>query len=74
MCVRVCLVGSASLRPHRLAHQIPLSMEFSRQEYWSALPFPIPGDLPHPGIKPMSPSPRLVGRFFATKPTGKPNI
>jgi len=36
------------------AHQAPLSMEFSRQEYWSGLPFPSPGDLPHPGIEPRS--------------------
>ena len=39
--------------PSTVAHQAPLSMEFSRQEYWSGLPFPSPGDLPNPGIKPM---------------------
>ena len=39
-----------------IAHQAPLSMEFPRQEYWSALPFPSPGDLPDPGINPTSPS------------------
>ena len=45
--------------------QVPLSMEFSRQEYWSGLPFAIPGDLPDPGFKPMSPaSPELAGGFF----------
>ena len=50
-------------------------MEFSRPEYWSGVPFPIPGDLPDPGIKPMSPaSPALAGRFFATEPPGKPKI
>ena len=38
------------------AHQAPLSMELSRQEYWSGLPFPSPGDLPNPGIKPVSPA------------------
>ena len=38
------------------ALQAPLSMEFSRQEYWSGLPFPAPGDLPNPGIKPGSPA------------------
>ena len=44
-----------------IAHQAPLSTEFSRQEYWSGLPFPTPGDLPNPGIKPTSPaSPALV--------------
>ena len=37
-----------------VAHQAPLSMGFSRQEYWSGLPFPSPGDLPDPGIKPKS--------------------
>ena len=37
-----------------VAYQVPLSMEFSRQEYWSGLPFPSPGDLPNPGIKPRS--------------------
>ena len=39
-----------------VAHQVPLSMEFPRQEYLSGLPFPPPGDLPNPGIKPMSPA------------------
>ena len=39
-----------------VAHQIPLSMGFSRQEYWSGLPFPSPGDLSNPGIKPGSPA------------------
>ena len=39
-----------------VAHQAPLSMEFSRQEYWNGLPFPSPGDLPDPGIKPRSPT------------------
>ena len=39
-----------------VAHQSPLSMEFSRQEYWSGLPFPTPGDLPDPGIEPGSPA------------------
>ena len=45
---------SATLWP--VAHQGPLSMGFSRQEYWSRLPFPLPGDLPDPGIEPMSPT------------------
>ena len=49
------------------ARQVPLCMEFSRQEYWSGLPFPTPGDLPDPGIKPtFLPSPALAGRFFTT--------
>ena len=55
-----------------VAHQAPLSMGFSRQEYWSGLPFPSPGDLPDPGIKPESPeSPALAGGFFTTEPCGK---
>ena len=51
-------------------HQGPLPMGFPRQEYWRRLPFSSPGDLPHPGIKPMSPA--LAARFFTTKPPGKP--
>ena len=47
---------SDSLQPHRLAYQAPLSMEFPRQEYWSGLPFPSPGNLPHPGIELRSPA------------------
>ena len=43
--------------PRTLARQAPLSMEFSKQEYWSGLPFPSPGDLPDPGIKPVAASP-----------------
>ena len=49
------------------ARQAPLSMEFSRQEYWSGLPFPIPRDLPNPGVEPMSPA--LAGGFFTTSTT-----
>ena len=53
--------------------QTSLSMAFSRQEYWSALPFSTPGKLLDPGIEPMIPeSPALVGRFFTTVPPGKP--
>ena len=56
--------------PWTVAHQAPLSMEFSKQEYWSGLPFPTPGDLPDPGIKPTSfASPALAGRFFTTNAT-----
>ena len=58
--------------PWSVANNTPLSMEFSRQEYWSGVPFPPPGDLPYPGIKPMSlASPVLAGRFFTTAPLGK---
>ena len=52
-----------------IAHQAPLFVEFSRQEYWSGLPFSSPGDLPDPGIEPVSPaSPALAGEFFTTAP------
>ena len=55
--------------PQTVACQAPLSMEFSRQEYWSGLPFPPPGDLPDPGIEPKSPvAPALAGGFFTTGP------
>ena len=48
---------------------------FSRQEYWSGLPSPPPGNLPDPGIKPMSlVIPALTGGFFTTEPAGKPNV
>ena len=43
--------------PWTVAHQAPLSVEFFRQEYWSGLPLPPPGDLPDPGIEPVSPMP-----------------
>ena len=56
--------------PSTVARQAPLSMEFSRQEYWSGLPFPPPGDLPNPGIEPMSPA--LAGGFFTPELPGKP--
>ena len=56
--------------PWTVALQVPLPMEFSRQEYWSGLPFPTPGDPPDPGIKPTSPA--LAGRFFTTELPGKP--
>ena len=56
--------------PWTVAHQAPLSMGFLKQESWSGLPFPSPGDLPNPGLKPMSPA--LAGRFFTTESPGKP--
>ena len=53
-----------------VAHQAPLSMGFSRQEHWSGLPFPPPGDLPDPGIEPASlAAPVLAGGFFTTSAT-----
>ena len=54
-------------------HQAPLSMGFSRQEYWSGLPFPPPGELPHPEMELESTvTSALAGRFFTTEPPGKP--
>ena len=44
------------MTPWTVAHQVPLFMGFSRQEYWSGLPFPSPGDLPDPGVEPGSPA------------------
>ena len=55
-----------SAAPWTVACQVPLSMEFSRQEYWNGLPFPSPGDLPDPGIEPVSLA--LAGGFFTTAP------
>ena len=53
-----------------VAHQAPLSMEFSKQEHWSGLPCPSPGDLPYPGIEPMSLTfSALAGGFFTTSAT-----
>ena len=73
--VHVCSVTSvvsSSATPWTVAHQAPLSMGFSRQEYWSGLPYPSPGDLPNPGIEPSSPmSPAL---HFTTEPLGKPKL
>ena len=60
--------------PWTIARQAPLSMEFSRQEYWRGLPFSTPGDLPSPGMEPMSlVSPLLADRFFTTVPLGSSN-
>ena len=54
------------------SRQAFLSMDISRQEYWSGLPFPAAGALPDPGIKPKSPAaPALAGGFFTAVPSGK---
>ena len=63
-------MSDSSGTPWTVVCQAPLSMGFPRQEYWSGLPFPSPGDLPDPGIKPASPA--LAGGFFTTEPPGKP--
>ena len=55
-----------------VARQAPLSMEFSRQEYWGVFPFPTAGYLTDLGIE--RPSPTLAGGFFTTVPPGKPNL
>ena len=57
--------------PGTVARQALLSMGFSRQEYWSGLLFPSPGDLPDPGTEPIYPA--LAGGFFTTAPPGKHN-
>ena len=58
--------------PWTVAYQAPPSMEFSRQEYWSGLPFPSPGDLPDPGIKPIFPA--LQADALPSEPPGKPQL
>ena len=63
-------IVSDSETPWIGACQAPQSMGFSRQEYWSGLPFPSLGDLPDPGIEPASSA--LAGGFFTTEPLGKP--
>ena len=71
----LCVLSRVRLltTPWTVACQVLLSMEFAWQEYWSGLPFPPPGHLPDPGIKPMSlVSPALAGGFFTTAPLGKP--
>ena len=64
-----------SATPWSVAHQDPLSMGFPRQQYCSGLPFPNPGDLPDPGIKPTSlASCTMAGGYITTEPPGKPHI
>ena len=70
VCVCVSLsVLSESATPSTVAHQAPLSKGFSRQEYWSGLPFPSPGDLPDPGIEPTFPA--LQADSLLSEPPGK---
>ena len=69
------VMSNSFLTPWTLDRQVPLSMEVSRQKYWSRLPFPPSRDLPDPGAESMSPaSPALAGRFFTTEPLGKPPV
>ena len=70
MCARLCPTLCDSLI---VALQAPLSVGFSMQEYWSGLPFPPPGNLPHPGIEPLSPvAAALAAGFFTIEPYGTP--
>ena len=71
--MRACILSHVPLfvTLWTVARQTPLSMEFSRQEYWSGLSFPPPGSLLDPEIEPASPA--LVGRFFTIEIPGKPN-
>ena len=71
VCMRARSLSDVRLfgTPWTAARQAPLSMGFSRQEYWSGLPFPPPGDLPNSEIEPESPV--LAGGFFTTEPPGK---
>ena len=63
LCLTLC-------EPMTVDTQVPLSMGFSRQTDWSGQPFPSPGDLPHPGIEPVSPA--LQGNSSLFEPPGKP--
>ena len=70
MCVQLLFHVQLFVALWTVAHKAPLSMEFPRQEYWSELPFPTPGDLPNSGIKHVSlASPALAGGFFTTSIT-----
>ena len=71
-CVRVQSLSHVQLfvTPWIVVRQAPLSMEFSRQEYWSGWPFPSPGDLPDPGTEPGSPA--LHADASPSEPPGKP--
>ena len=63
-------MSDSFVTPWTVACQAFLSVGFSRQEYWSGLPFPPPGDLPDPGMEPVSPA--LEGGFFTAESPGKP--
>ena len=65
-------MSDSFVTPWTVAHQAPLSLGFPRQEYRSGLPFPSPGNLPDPGIKPVSSA--LANKFFTTEPPGKPRV
>ena len=74
-CVKLLQLCPIFAAPWTVGHQAPLSMGFSRKEYWSGLPRPPPEDLPNPGIEPTSfMSPALAGGFFTTSTTLWPGI
>ena len=74
--VRECVKSLSRVQlfatPWTVAHRTPLSIGFSRQEFWSGLPFPFPGDLPDPGIEPRCPA--LQADALTSEPPGKPHI
>ena len=72
ICASVLSRAQLFASPCTVVHQAPLSMEFSRQEHWSALPFPSPRDLPYPGIKPRYLA--LQADFLLSEPPGKPFV
>ena len=73
MCVQSLSRVLLFATPQIVVHQSPLPIGLPRQEYWSGLPFPTPGNLPDLGIIRTSPSyPAVAGKFFLTEPPGKP--
>ena len=71
-CLVTKLCPTLFVTPWTVAHQAPLSMAFPRQEYWTWLPFPSPGDFPDSGTEPASPT--LAGKFFTAESPGIPEI
>ena len=71
-CTELDTTEATQQQQQTVAHQASLSMEFSRKEYWSGLPFPSPGDLPDPGIEPGSPT--LQADSLLSEPSGKPFV
>ena len=72
VCVSHSVMSNSLRPPWTVAHKTPLSMEFSRQEYWSGSPFPSPGDLPDPGIESRSPS--WQADYLSTELPQKPHL
>ena len=64
VCAQLLSRVRLSVAPWTVARQAPLPVEFPRQEYWSGLPFPTPGDLPEPGIKPQSLGVSYIGTWI----------